>query len=149
MLSKAYMCRYFYYHWIMASRLASAKPLSEPLSGILSIGPLRTNLSEFFIRIITLSLKKMCLKVSSAKWRPFCLSLNVLPYFPKRASTIIRASYYSYINWTTFMLIFFKQNWIFAFIYIIFYLWQGKVHLASFWRKTRTDLCYIIDVTPA
>ena len=45
---------------------------------ILLIGPLGTNFSEILIEIPTFSFKKMCLKVSSAKWRPFCLSLNVL-----------------------------------------------------------------------
>ena len=45
--------------------------------GILLIGPLGTNFSEIFIEILTLSLKKMHLKVSSAKWRPFYLGLNV------------------------------------------------------------------------
>ena len=47
-------------------------------AGILLIGPLGTNLSEISIEILTFSFKKMCLKVSSAKWRPFCLGLNVL-----------------------------------------------------------------------
>ena len=47
-------------------------------AGILSIGPLGTNFSEILIEILTLSFKKMRLKVSSAKRRPFCLGLNVL-----------------------------------------------------------------------
>ena len=47
-------------------------------AGILSIGPLGTKGSEIFIEILTFSFKKMRLKVSSAKWRPFCLGLNVL-----------------------------------------------------------------------
>ena len=47
-------------------------------AGILSIGPLGTKFSEILIEILTFSFKKMCLKVSSAKWRPFCLGLNVL-----------------------------------------------------------------------
>ena len=46
--------------------------------GILFIGPLGTNLSEISIEILTFSFKKMCLKVSSAKWQPFCLGLNEL-----------------------------------------------------------------------
>ena len=37
-----------------------------------------TNFSEILIEIITLSFIKKRLKVSSAKWRPFCLNLNVL-----------------------------------------------------------------------
>ena len=46
--------------------------------GILLIGPLATNFSEILAEIITVSFKKMYLKVSSVKWRPFCLGLNVL-----------------------------------------------------------------------
>ena len=49
-------------------------------AGILLIGPLGTNTSEILIEILTFSFKKMCLKVSSAKRRPFCLGLNVLIY---------------------------------------------------------------------
>ena len=45
---------------------------------ILLIGPLGTNFSEILIKILTFSFMKMRLKVSSAKWRPFCLGLNVL-----------------------------------------------------------------------
>ena len=40
-------------------------------AGILLIGPLGTNLSEILIEIQTL-------KMSSAKWRLFCLGLNEL-----------------------------------------------------------------------
>ena len=47
-------------------------------AGILLIGPLGTNFSENLIEILTFSFTKMRLKVSSAKWRLFCLGLNVL-----------------------------------------------------------------------
>ena len=47
-------------------------------AGILLIRPLRTNFSENSIEILTFSFRKMRLKMSSAKWRPFCLGLNVL-----------------------------------------------------------------------
>ena len=46
--------------------------------GILLIGPLGTNFSELLIEIQIFSFKKKHLKVSSAKWRPFCLGLNEL-----------------------------------------------------------------------
>ena len=46
--------------------------------GKLLIGPLGTNFSEISIEIQLFSFKKMHLKMSSAKWRPFCLGLNVL-----------------------------------------------------------------------
>ena len=47
-------------------------------AGLLLIGPLGTNFSEILIEILTFSFKKMLMKVSSAKRRPFCLCLNVL-----------------------------------------------------------------------
>ena len=47
-------------------------------AGILLIGPLGTNFSEILIEIHTFSLKKIHLKMPSGKWRPFCLSLDVL-----------------------------------------------------------------------
>ena len=47
-------------------------------AGLLLIEPLGTNFSEILIEILTFSLKKMRLKVSSAKRRPFCLGLNGL-----------------------------------------------------------------------
>ena len=47
-------------------------------AGILLIWSLGTNFNEILIEIKTFSFKKMRLKVSSAKWRPFCLGLNEL-----------------------------------------------------------------------
>ena len=49
-------------------------------AGILLIWPLGTNFNDISIEIITFSFKKMRLKVSSAKWRPFCPGLNVLSW---------------------------------------------------------------------
>ena len=45
---------------------------------LLLIGPLGTNFSEMLIEIHTFSFKKIHLKMSSGKWRPFCLGPNVL-----------------------------------------------------------------------
>ena len=47
-------------------------------AGILLNGPLGANFSEILIGIQTFSFTKMHLKMSSAKWRPFCLGFNVL-----------------------------------------------------------------------
>ena len=47
-------------------------------AGILLIWPLGANFSEMSIEIPTFSFKKIHLKMSSGKWRPFCLGLNVL-----------------------------------------------------------------------
>ena len=47
-------------------------------AGIMLIGPLGTNFSEILSEIHAFSFNKMHLKVSSAKWRLFCLGLNEL-----------------------------------------------------------------------
>ena len=47
-------------------------------AGVSLMGPLRTNFSEILIAIQIFSLKKIRLKMSSAKCCPFNLSLNVL-----------------------------------------------------------------------
>ena len=52
-------------------------------AGILLIGPLGTNFNEILIGIQTFSFKKMHFKMSSAKWRPFCLGLSVLNVIQK------------------------------------------------------------------
>ena len=45
-------------------------------AGILLIGPLGANFSEILIAISIFSFKKMDFKMSSGKWRPFCLGLK-------------------------------------------------------------------------
>ena len=52
-------------------------------AGILLIWTLGTNFSEILSEIHAFSFKKMHLKMSSAKWRPFCLGLNVLTIWVK------------------------------------------------------------------
>ena len=49
-------------------------------AGTLLIGPQGTNFCGILSKIHTFSFKKMHLNVSSAKWRPFCLGLNVLTW---------------------------------------------------------------------
>ena len=56
----------------------------------LLIGPLGTKLSEILIGIYTFSVKKMHLKMSFAKWRPFCHGLNVQTSSFKMADEISR-----------------------------------------------------------
>ena len=46
-------------------------------AAILSIRPWGTHLREILIKIQNISFKEMHSKMWSAKWRPFCLSLNV------------------------------------------------------------------------
>ena len=57
-------------------------------AGILLIWPLGTSFNKILIGIQTFSFKKMHLKMSSAKWRPFCLGLNVLKLNPTIISNI-------------------------------------------------------------
>ena len=57
-------------------------------AGILLIGPLGINFNEISIGIQTFSFKKIHLKMSSGKWRPFCLGLNVLNYVSERGPEI-------------------------------------------------------------
>ena len=51
-------------------------------AGILVIGPLGTNFSEIWIEIHAFSLRKIYLKMSSGKWRPFCLGRCTIPVPP-------------------------------------------------------------------
>ena len=61
-------------------------------AGILLIGPLGTNFSEILIGIQIFSFKKMRLKMSSAKWPPFCLGHNVLRHLHKNILLIVEAT---------------------------------------------------------
>ena len=63
--------------------------------GILLIGPLGTTFGEILIEIQTFSLKIIRLKMSSAKFRQFCLGLNVL--MPKITKFHITQTFVSYI----------------------------------------------------
>ena len=58
-------------------------------AGILSIGSLGTKLSEISIAIHIFSFKKMHLKMSSGKWRPCCLGLNVLMWWYGKADFVV------------------------------------------------------------
>ena len=49
-------------------------------AGILLIWPLGTIFSEILIEIHIFSFKKMGMKILSARWRPFCLGLNVFKH---------------------------------------------------------------------
>ena len=50
----------------------------QTIAGLLSIRHLGTNFNEILIEINIFLFKKMHLKLSSGKWRPFCLGLNVI-----------------------------------------------------------------------
>ena len=61
----------------MACRLVGAKPLSEPMLGYFN-WTLTNKFSKIVMEIHTFLFKQMRLKLSSGKWWPFCLGLNVL-----------------------------------------------------------------------
>ena len=52
-------------------------------AGILLIRSLETNSIEILIKIHTFSFRKMHLKMSSGKWGPFCLGLNMLTHWSR------------------------------------------------------------------
>ena len=74
-------------------------------AGILLIGPLGTNLSEIVIEIQTFSLRKMRLKMSSAKRQPFGLGLNVLtgPTETNWSNVVTLAVYMHNARFTAFL----------------------------------------------
>ena len=72
-------------------------------AGILLIGPLGTNFNDILIEIHTFSFSKMHLKMSSAKWPPFCLGLNVLSHFNLRFS--LGCSYSTNASYSTAVLL--------------------------------------------
>ena len=97
-------------------------------AGILLIGPVGANFSEILIEIYSFSFKKLHLKISSAKWRPCCLGLNVLSVecltlYPPPSCTILHSSIEWFITnfffiWSCFFFFFF----FFAVLYCIIHL---------------------------
>ena len=77
-------------------------------AGILLIGPLGTNFVESSRAIHTFSFKKICLKMSSGKLRPFCLGLNVLMASYDVFTHILQVSFTGTgeIEWPNFVLYF-------------------------------------------
>ena len=61
--------------------------------GILLIGPLEKYFSEMLIDIHTFLFKKIHLKVSSGKWQPFCLCLNVLNIIKKWSENMTKIKF--------------------------------------------------------
>ena len=63
---------------IMRLSLVRREAIIWTSTGLLWIRPWRTYYHEILVEIQKFSFKKMHLKISSAKWRSFCLSLNAL-----------------------------------------------------------------------
>ena len=62
----------------MACPLFDAKSLSEPMLPYCQLDPDEDNSVKFYLKFESFHFKELCLKMSSAKWRPFYLNLNVL-----------------------------------------------------------------------
>ena len=76
-------------------------------AGILLIGPMGTNFSEILIEIYTFPFTKMHLKMSSGKWPPFCLDLNVLALlFLDKVMAKVKQSKHNFVN----------ENWLVSII---------------------------------
>ena len=73
-LNEKWLMACWFRYWLVAWSVPSHYWTN---AGIL-IGPLGTNFSEILTQIHKFSFKKIHLKMSSGKWRPFCLDLNVL-----------------------------------------------------------------------
>ena len=71
--------------------------------GILLIRTLGTTFSEIVIEIQTFSLKKMRLKMSSAKRQPFCLGLNVLRMVLLRMVLIVQSAFPNTFSWKQYL----------------------------------------------
>ena len=68
-------------------------------AGIMQIRPLGVNFNEISIEIQTFSLHKMHLKMSSRKWRLFCLGLNLLNGHSTTNPNTNRCKFDVYIHW--------------------------------------------------
>ena len=68
-------------------------------AGILLIGALGTNFNEMLIEIYAFSFTKIHLKMSSGKWQPFCLGLNVLTHLPlDKMATISQMRHWRWVK---------------------------------------------------
>ena len=79
-------CMYTFSHWlpgssfvnVMACHLFGTKPLSDPIITYSRLDPLKTISSETWTKTMIFSVKKIHLKMPSAKQGPFCLIPNVV-----------------------------------------------------------------------
>ena len=81
-------------------------------AGILSIGPLGTNLSEILSGIQKFSFRKMPLKISYAKWHLFGLGLNELTHWGRDKMTAISQTILSNaFSWMKMLELRLKFHW--------------------------------------
>ena len=111
-------------------------------AGILLIQPLGTNFSEILIRIQTFSFKIIHLKVSSEKWRPFCLGLNVL-----KATTSLMHVGITRLQWVQSCVksVTCWNGWHILLI-LVLYLWGTAANMfIDFWRKYSSNKKNVIQ----
>ena len=102
-------------------------------AGLLSIEPLQTYFSENLIKIQPFSLKKMHVKMSSAKWPPSCLGLNLLTCrYSDVFSVLVSGLRSGYI-----LIIFLSQPWIL--IWICGIIWKIYMYLHTVYLNCRVS----------
>ena len=79
-------------------------------AGILLNWTLGTNFSEIFSEIDIFSFKQMRLKMSSGKWRPYCLGLNVLKKVGYKCNVSIPASTPQYTHGSALVIFLWSMN---------------------------------------
>ena len=72
-------------------------------AAILLIETLGTNLSDISVEVLSFSLKKMSLKMSSGKCHPFCFGLNVLIYWLDLEIDIIFSVFVNFVSMSPIM----------------------------------------------
>ena len=113
-------------------------------AGILLIEPLGTNFNEILIEIHTFSFKKMHLKMSSGKWRPFCLGLNVLSFFFPKPTVFFSWKPWKVIQWYTCQQFTVEAFCVNSSPLHIFHKWQK-------WRNVRENIevyCWLNEKDP-
>ena len=104
-------------------------------AGILLIGPLGTNFSKILIKIHTFSFKKMHLKMSSGKWRPFCLGLNVLKALTRHG---IRKRWHPILSLCELWVVWWDMHPHGSILRNILKLLKAGVHIAN-WKINKND----------
>ena len=105
--------------------------------------PLEINFSEILIKIHTFSFKKIHLKLSSGKWRPFCLGLNELSFLLFKDS---RSVILVYLRGTFFWFPVFIPFFVYITKVCLIFLWNTLVmlstlcsHISETWLSNETS----------
>ena len=133
-------------HWtgsslvqVMACRLFGAKQLPEPMLANFQVYTLKQ--TSLKLQWKTFSLTKMHSKMSSAKWQPFCFSLNVLIFSVWWPGTVGKIDKWPYAYYAA-------VEWLSAYIIWAWYImWHGEsaqryiqVYFMSGWNQELVSL---------